>query len=107
MEKFNSDPGADSPRHLGGQIAQLRVHGTSQGADSCDGVPNTSLFIAVGARRFGACGWTVGSFSNALQHDGQNGFGGIMVLLKSGLRVAMLTLPLALGGCAGVLIVGG
>lgn len=105
--KINSDSGADSPRHLGGQIAQLRVPGPSQAADSFAGVPNTITFIAGGARRLGAFGWPVGSFSKALQNDGQNGFGGIMVLLKSGLRLAMLTLPLALGGCAGVLLVGG
>ena len=81
--------------------------GPSQAADSFAGVPNTITFIAGGARRLGAFGWPVGSFSKALQNDGQNGFGGIMVLLKSGLRLAMLTLPLALGGCAGVLLVGG
>ena len=38
---------------------------------------------------------------------GNNGFGGIMVLLKSGLCLAMLTLPLTLGGCAGALLVAG
>ena len=39
--------------------------------------------------------------------DKQQAVGGIMIGLKSALCLAMLMLPLALGGCAGVLLVGG
>src|SRR5918912_4211585 len=45
--------------------------------------------------------------SKVLQTGRTTGLGGIMVGLKSGSRLIMLTLPLALGGCAGALLVGG
>ena len=103
MEKFNSD----SPRHLGGRIAQLRVSEPSQAADSFAGVPTASPSLSAVQDAWSLSARLLGRFSKAPQNGPTTGARGIMIGLKSALCFATLTLPLALGGCAGALLVGG
>src|SRR5438477_5860726 len=103
MEKFNSD----SPRHLGSRIAQLRVSEPSQAADSFAGVPTASPSLSAVQDAWALSARLLGRFSKAPQNGPTTGARGIMIGLKSALCFATLTLPLALGGCAGALLVGG
>src|SRR5437762_13371119 len=103
MEKFNSD----LPRHLGGQIAQLRVSEPSQAADSFADVPPASPSLSALQDAWALSARLLGLFSKAPQNGPTTGARGIMIGLKSALCFATLTLPLALGGCAGALLVGG
>src|SRR5436190_12078427 len=101
MERFNSD----SPRHLGGcSAARVRT------IPSCRFVRRRadSITLIVGrARRLGAFCQPSWPVQQRPPKWTNNWLGGIMVGLKLGLCLAILMLPLALGGCAGALLVGG
>jgi osmotically-inducible protein OsmY len=103
MEKFNSD----SPRHLGGRLLSC----------ACPNHPKLPIRSPACRQHHLHCRRckTLGRFRPAFlagsakppKMDKQQAVGGIMIGLKSALCLAILMLPLALGGCAGVLLVGG
>src|SRR5690348_1803245 len=101
MEKFNSDPSRTRGPKLSGCAFPNRPNQPIRSPVS----RQHHLHYRRG-RRSGAFGGIVGRSRKALQNRRTYSRRGIMVGLKAALCLTALTLPLALGGCAGALLVG-